>query len=270
MSVPEAYAATPHGSCVTARSDQPRRAGGPDARPAAAMNAIDNAMLAPCTRRSTGSRRTPACGCCLAAAGDRAFCAGMDLRERAGFSDDDLRAQRARIVGLIRRLHELPVPTVAAVDGFALGGGFELALACDLIVAADRGDVRAARGPGRDLPGRRVDADADLAGRAGAGPGRHPDRPATVGGRGRGLGRRRGVVEPGAARDAAVALARPIAEGRRSASARRRRRSGAPTARSPRASTPRTSCTRRCSSARTGARASAAFAEKRKPRFTGR
>jgi enoyl-CoA hydratase/carnithine racemase len=102
----------------------------------AVMNAIDDAMLAALhaaldeVETDAGVR-----GVVVAGAGERAFCAGMDLKERAGFSDDDLRAQRALIVGMIRRLHELPVPTIAAVDGVALGGGFELALACDLIVA---------------------------------------------------------------------------------------------------------------------------------------
>ncbi len=102
----------------------------------AVMNAIDDAMLAALhaaldeVETDAGVRAVVVAG-----AGERAFCAGMDLKERAGFSDDDLRAQRALIVGLIRRLHELPVPTIAAVDGVALGGGFELALACDLIVA---------------------------------------------------------------------------------------------------------------------------------------
>jgi len=101
-----------------------------------AHNAIDTALLSALHAaldelEGDASLR----GVVLAGAGDRAFSAGMDLKERAGFADDDLRAQRGRIVELIRRVHELPVGTVAAVEGFALAGGFELALACDLIVA---------------------------------------------------------------------------------------------------------------------------------------
>jgi enoyl-CoA hydratase/carnithine racemase len=73
----------------------------------------------------------------LTGAGDKAFCAGADLRERSGFDDHDWFVQREvfrRAFGAVRRC---PLPTVAAVFGFALGGGCELALSCDLVVAAD-------------------------------------------------------------------------------------------------------------------------------------
>ena len=73
----------------------------------------------------------------LTGAGDRAFCAGADLKERSGFDDHGWFVQREvfrRGFGAVRRC---PLPTVAAVAGFALGGGCELALACDLVVAAD-------------------------------------------------------------------------------------------------------------------------------------
>ena len=65
----------------------------------------------------------------------RAFCVGADLKERNHFSDAELVAQRPLIRSLFRALLEVPVATVAAVAGFALGGGFEIALSCDLIVA---------------------------------------------------------------------------------------------------------------------------------------
>jgi len=71
----------------------------------------------------------------LSGAPGRAFCAGADLKERNGMSDQEIQAQRPVTRGLFGAVRDLPQPTVAAVHGFALGGGFELALSCDLIVA---------------------------------------------------------------------------------------------------------------------------------------
>lgn len=71
----------------------------------------------------------------LSAAGDRAFCVGADLKERNVMSDDDLRAQRVVFRAAFGGVLQLPQPVVAAVHGFALGGGCELALSCDVVVA---------------------------------------------------------------------------------------------------------------------------------------
>ena len=65
----------------------------------------------------------------------RAFCVGADLKERNSLSDQELSRQRPYSRAAYTGVLDLPVPAVAAVHGYALGGGFELALSCDLIVA---------------------------------------------------------------------------------------------------------------------------------------
>jgi enoyl-CoA hydratase/carnithine racemase len=71
----------------------------------------------------------------LASSSAKAFCVGADLKERAGYSDAQLRAQRVVYRRMAAALLAVPVPVVAAVAGHALGGGLELALLGDLIVA---------------------------------------------------------------------------------------------------------------------------------------
>jgi enoyl-CoA hydratase/carnithine racemase len=73
----------------------------------------------------------------LSGAGDRFFCAGMDLREAAGEESAVERRDRLRGSRDIEQLATLPQPTIAAINGYALGGGLEMALACDLRIAAD-------------------------------------------------------------------------------------------------------------------------------------
>ena len=71
----------------------------------------------------------------LTGAGDKAFCAGGDLKERNGMTDDAWRLQHAIFEEAIYAIMDASVPVIAAVNGAAYGGGCEIALACDFVYA---------------------------------------------------------------------------------------------------------------------------------------
>ncbi|MFC4910559.1 enoyl-CoA hydratase/isomerase family protein [Actinomadura gamaensis] len=101
-----------------------------------ALNALSTAMArrlaAVCAEvAADGSIRAVV----LSAAGDKAFCVGADLKERNAMTDDQILAQRPVFRAAFGGVLNLPQPVIAAVRGYALGGGCEFALSCDMIVA---------------------------------------------------------------------------------------------------------------------------------------
>jgi enoyl-CoA hydratase len=96
-----------------------------------AHNALNRALLAKLDSVVAGLAVTPAVRCVVITGhGDRAFSAGADLGELTGLSA--AQAHRTLSLGqqVFRRIETMPVPVVAAVNGLALGGGFELVLSC--------------------------------------------------------------------------------------------------------------------------------------------
>jgi enoyl-CoA hydratase/carnithine racemase len=104
----------------------------------AVLNAIDRYLAEEIARTLPALDRDPAVRVAvLTGTGERAFCAGADLKERATMTPEEVVAQRQRLIDATNALLRFEKPLIAAVNGVALGGGLELALACDFIYAAE-------------------------------------------------------------------------------------------------------------------------------------
>ncbi len=101
-----------------------------------ALNAMSTTQAESIAAATGGLAADPAIrAVVLSSACEKAFCVGADLKERNTFTDADFLRQRPSLRRAFGGVLDLPVPVVAAVHEYALGGGFELALSCDLIVA---------------------------------------------------------------------------------------------------------------------------------------
>jgi len=102
------------------------------------MNAINTQMGRDLVACFEGFSLDPADVRCVVLTGaGRAFCAGGDLKERKGMSDEAWVRQHAIFERMARALLDCPVPIVGAVNGAAYGGGCEIACCCDFLYAAD-------------------------------------------------------------------------------------------------------------------------------------
>lgn len=94
------------------------------------LDALDDAL--------TEAEAADARALVITGAGDRAFVAGADIEYMQNLSIDDAQSYTRKGHRVMNRIEDFPAPAIAAVNGYAFGGGCELALACDLRVASER------------------------------------------------------------------------------------------------------------------------------------
>jgi len=101
-------------------------------------NALDSATLTALDDALAAARTEEVAALVLTGAGEESFSVGADVRELADASVAEADAYVETAQRVTRKLAEFPAPTVAAINGYCLGGGWELALNCDLRVASER------------------------------------------------------------------------------------------------------------------------------------
>jgi len=108
----------------------------------AAMNAMGRRFADDLERVLAELRATPGIrSVVVTGAGDRAFSVGGDIKERGAMSLDERWSHALRLGRCFDEIENFPVPVIAAINGYALGGGMELAVACDIRLASDRAEV---------------------------------------------------------------------------------------------------------------------------------
>lgn len=102
----------------------------------ARRNALSDALVAHMREVFSRLDAEPAVGAIVLTGSAPGFCAGSDLKELGSMSLDEMCAHESRTATFCRELAHLNTPVIAAVEGFALGGGFVLAASCDVVVTA--------------------------------------------------------------------------------------------------------------------------------------
>lgn len=100
-----------------------------------AMNALNTALLKEAMQAFEVFDRDEAVGAIVVTGNDKAFAAGADIKEMADLSF--LEIQNSELIASFERIRNIKKPIIAAVSGWALGGGFEFVLACDMIIASE-------------------------------------------------------------------------------------------------------------------------------------
>jgi methylglutaconyl-CoA hydratase len=101
------------------------------------VNALGFELVEDLGRAAESLRKDEAARCLIVRSSQRHFCAGADLKERQAMSVDEVRSFVTMLSSALSAIATLPIPSIAAIRGAAVGGGCELALACDLRVVAE-------------------------------------------------------------------------------------------------------------------------------------
>ena len=140
-----------------------------------ALNALNSALIADVSRAVDAFEADGNIGCMVITGSEKAFAAGADIKQMADKSF--IEAYMGDFAAHWDRVANARKPTIAAVAGFALGGGCELAMQCDIIIAADNAKFGQPEIKLGDHSRHRRHAALHPRGRQGEGDGHHADRP---------------------------------------------------------------------------------------------